>query len=198
MKALEILDTVNFPNPSGVAINMMPFIYGDKNSLPGQYRQYHDLAMSCKMKEEIGKVCYLTVSENWAVAGNSHRRSGIHTEARPNIRWGGGGWGGTDRSAGIYIASTVANTTRLWDAKDYDMGEGGSLEHKKEYYPENGILLNANQLAWMTDVTPHESVPVKETVFRQFFRLVSSNIGAWFKEKNTFNSLGVMPTAPIY
>ncbi len=48
----------------------------------------------------------------------------------------------------------------------------------------------------MTDLTPHESLPMKKTVDRQFFRLVCSKIGGWFSEHSTANPK-CAPDAPI-
>ncbi|KAJ1552839.1 hypothetical protein HK405_009835, partial [Cladochytrium tenue] len=58
----------------------------------------------------------------------------------------------------------------------------------------NGENLPANRLAWMTDRTPHESLPVERRVFRQYFRLVTSQVTAWYEVHSTRNDeCGVVP-----
>lgn len=42
---------------------------------------------------------------------------------------------------------------------------------------------------------PHESLPVQETQFRQFFRLVTGEVAAWFSKHSDPNPLGVVPPA---
>ena len=45
--------------------------------------------------------------------------------------------------------------------------------------------------------TPHESLPVKERKYRQFFRLVTSNVSLWYESHSTANPLGVIPDKRI-
>lgn len=202
-RSFQIVNRVEFPTPQGLNVNMMPFILGDASTLPSEMRQYLPVIEACQVEESLlGEVCYLTITENEARAGNSHRRGGVHVEAQPQASWGIGGWGkgsfASRRQDGLYIASNVSNTTRLWDALDEDMGEGGSLEHKEHLYPvEEGIALKAGEVCWLTDRTPHESVPVRESVFRQFFRLVTPKISVWFKDKSTPSPFGVAPQCPV-
>lgn len=61
-----------------------------------------------------------------------------------------------------------------------------------------GYSVKANEMVWMTDRTPHESLPVKQTCYRQFFRLVVGKVGGWFPKHNTPNPLGVQPDCPIF
>lgn len=49
----------------------------------------------------------------------------------------------------------------------------------------------------MTDKTPHQALPSTEDRYRQFFRLVSSEISVWFSKHNTKNPYGVEPTCDI-
>jgi len=86
------VSTINFPKPTDININMMPFIMGDINSLPEEYRQYQHIIDACQVnEEELGKVGYLTINESFVKADNSQRRGGIHTEKHPEKSWGGGG-----------------------------------------------------------------------------------------------------------
>ena len=53
------------------------------------------------------------------------------------------------------------------------------------------------QVYWITDKTPHESVPLKEKTMRQFFRIVTSEVSFWFRDHSTPNPLGVLPDPEI-
>jgi len=59
------------------------------------------------------------------------------------------------------------------------------------------ISLQANELIWMTDRTPHESVPLEIAQPRQFFRLVTGGIDTWYAAHSTANPLGVEPEATV-
>jgi len=74
---------VNFPTSTGLNVNMMPFVLGDKASLPSNLHEYWPLIEACPVqREEKGKVGYLTVMETTAAAaqGGPQRRGGLHTE----------------------------------------------------------------------------------------------------------------------
>ncbi|KAL1520867.1 hypothetical protein AB1Y20_022428 [Prymnesium parvum] len=74
---------------------------------------------------------------------------------------------------------------------DYDYA---AHECKKVQHP---ISIQKGQLFWVTDRTPHESLPLKEKQYRQYFRLVTSRISVWYEAHSTPNPLGVQPAAPI-
>jgi hypothetical protein len=46
-------------------------------------------------------------------------------------------------------------------------------------------------LFWMTDRTPHESLPVQVAGWGQWFRLVSPNIAIWWAQHSTPNPTGL-------
>ena len=46
---------------------------------------------------------------------------------------------------------------------------------------------------WITDRTPHEALLLNKGTYRQFFRLVTSEVSFWFQDHSTKNSLGVVP-----
>jgi len=100
---------------------------------------------------------------------------------------------------GIYIASNVAHSTRVWDCRVHasEVGRLGNVEHLQDFLPEQGIDLKPKRLYWLTDRTPHESLPLKKGAFRQFFRLVTSQVGLWFADHSTPNPLGVKPDPDI-
>ena len=59
-------------------------------------------------------------------------------------------------------------------------------------------LLDAGELLWLTDHTPHEAVPNEtgEAYYRQFFYL-TTGVGVWYSQHNTANPLGIKPDAEI-
>ena len=137
---------VKFPPPENRQVYMLPFIMGDKDSLPEDLQPYFDsVIMKCPIQEsEFGKVFYLTVYEGTANDGNWQLKSGLrigsdvkfHSDpsftpcATANLGHASGGWnngrsGGGGRGVpttsdqfygGYYIASSESDTTRVWNA----------------------------------------------------------------------------------
>lgn len=211
--AVDILGKTEFPKPKNININMMPFVYGDKDSLPKEYHKYWDMIMQCNCSQEIGKVVFLTIHESIVKPGSSQRRGGVHVESPGKLPflkyplkwecwhpWGMGGWMFGELVGGIYMASTVKHSTKVWpciieDPKS-NAGWYGDCEHFRDILP-TPIELDANKLTWITDRTPHESCIVNEGGYRQYFRLVTSEVVAWFEEHSTPNPLGVEPGIEI-
>jgi len=100
---------------------------------------------------------------------------------------------------GIYIASNQSNSSRAWDCRVAvdAIGRLGDVEHLRGVMPEQGTNLEAGRLYWLTDRTPHESLPLKKGAFRQFFRLVTSQVSLWYADHSTANPLGVKPDPAI-
>jgi len=220
-----------FPEPTGINVNMMPFIMGDKDSIPEKYMGYWPLICACKIpKAEEGKVGYLTVHESIVAAGQTQRRPGLHIEVPGLIKtdagqykshpamWGCGFLRATKESdshpelprveGGIYMANNVTGTCRLYNCfiKDPDLicGENGDLEQVRALMPQSHEFaepsytdMEANTIYWLTDRTPHESLSVDEETHRQFFRVVTSKLSAWFPEHSTANPLGIQPDQKI-
>ena len=118
--------------------------------------------------------------------------------------WGLGHWD-KERGVpvdGIYMASNIAESCAVYPAlissPERVSDEHGGIEHLREYLPEKH-LLGHGDLVWMTDRTPHESMPLLESKHhhRQFFRLVVGPISTWYSKHNTPNPLGILPNAPI-
>ena len=216
--AFSLVGTIgNWPKPTGRNVNMLPFVMGRKVSLPEDLRPYYELCEQCPMDdEEYGRVLYLTVSEGFVNAESTQRRAGVHVEAAELSRgsqgvagtffagtesnWGGGvreDYGAPDQYyGGLYMASNTANTCMLWDAL-VDKGQGitdfhGGGEHLRSFIGK-GTKLQANELAWLTDRTPHEALPQEKSGYRQFFRLVTSNISVWFQQHSTPNPKVAVP-----
>ena len=62
--------------------------------------------------------------------------------------------------------------------------------------------LEAGELIWMTDRTPHESLPIPAAAAsagtrRQYFRLVVGQVSAWFADHSTPNPLGTVPPPEV-
>jgi len=137
---------VSFPEFTGISVNMMPFVLGDKTSLPESLHSYWSLVQACKLdqsnKAEIGKIGYLTVDEKEIREDQTtHRRAGLHTDSAglhvPGLRpstlashrrgsgvtrleletlWGGGYVIDGQRSGGIYMASNVDDSCQIFNA----------------------------------------------------------------------------------
>jgi hypothetical protein len=74
----------------------------------------------------------------------------------------------------------------------------GDCEHLRDtLQPNLRKELQANTLYWITDRTPHESLPMTEGAMRQFFRLVTSDVDLWYEQHSTPNPLGVQPNGKI-
>jgi hypothetical protein len=113
------------------------------------------------------------------------------------------------------MASTVSDTCAVYNARvrrpkvdeqgymlpgeSTAVGLLGDCEHLRPCVQHQRRLLQAGDVMWMTDTTLHESLPLPSSATlqrRQFFRLVTSNIGAWYAAHNTPNPLGTVP--PIH
>mmetsp|Transcript_14784 Transcript_14784/g.43430 ORF Transcript_14784/g.43430 Transcript_14784/m.43430 type:complete len:427 (+) Transcript_14784:98-1378(+) len=102
---------------------------------------------------------------------------------------------------GIFMASNVGGSTRVWNAQvereglHEVSGPLGDIEHLRSHLGP-GEAIGANQLVWITDTTPHESLPLRKGTYRQYFRLVTSGIDVWYEDHSTrspFHDLGVRP-----
>lgn len=193
---------------------MMPFVIGDPASIPEEYRQYVELLQRCqgyKCSSEEGKIGYLTIHESLVQGGETQRRLGLHTEAPGLVTISGGKgvvqveshWGrGFDFypvnkiQGGIYMASTLSDSCRVWNAriaKPCDVvGHLGDIEHLRGFL-DAGSTMKKNELFWITDATPHESLPLKENQYRQYFRFVTSDVTVWYEKHSTTNRLGIKP-----
>eukprot|EP00112_Aurelia_sp_Birch-Aquarium-sp1_P025572 Seg857.2 transcript_id=Seg857.2/GoldUCD/mRNA.D3Y31 product="hypothetical protein" protein_id=Seg857.2/GoldUCD/D3Y31 len=79
-----------FPKPTGININMMPFIMDTEHfencQLPEYLNEYWKcFIQKCPLgRDELGKVGYLTIQESHVNKGETQRRPGVHTD-RPGI-----------------------------------------------------------------------------------------------------------------
>ena len=199
--------TVSFPEPSDVDVNMLPFIMGDKYSLPEPLQKYYDPLIG-KVPisfEELGKVCYFSITERYIVKGDTQRRGGLHIEAPVHecsfspgdsfrAEWGGGRLGCDDFEGGIFIASTVSDTCAVYDAliEQETTDPHGGMEHLRPLL-NAPYLIPADELIWMTDRTPHQAMPQPNEGYRQFFRLVTSGLNVWHSQHCTANPKVPLP-----
>ena len=166
------------------------------------------------------RVAYLTVQESRVEAGGTQRRPGLHID-RPGAIVDGGrfvapqpwgpneytsiAWGGGCSSKdgalvdGIYLATNVARSTRVFDAlvsapEEVTDAHGG-VEHLRGRLGA-GVELQENKLHWITDRTPHEALPMAADGDRQFFRLVVGRVSVWYAAHSTANPL-CEPDAPV-
>jgi hypothetical protein len=211
---------VKFPPPQDININMLPFVMGQRDSLPEEYQQYWNMIESCRVPaSELGKIGYLTIHESLVPAGQAQRRPDLHIEA-PGLVMTDGQYHGHARmwgcgmveakrdpdedrprvKGGLYMASNVANSCAVYNVLVKDpavvVGHNGDLEHIRPLCGKPHNLLK-NKLYWLTDKTPHESLRFEEETYRQFFRLVTSALSVWFPEHSTANRLGKVPDSSI-
>eukprot|EP00794_Sanderia_malayensis_P004917 gene4917-5564_t len=137
-------------------------------------------------------------------SGGSSCGSGSSVIRRYSFGWGGGNWSRPvseqpELEGGIYMASNVNESCKVYNCEiinDDLIGELGDIEHLREFMPE-GDTMKKDCLYWITDRTPHESLPLKESTTRQFFRLVTKDVSLWYKDHSTKNPLGVVPDPEI-
>jgi hypothetical protein len=62
---------------------------------------------------------------------------------------------------GIFMASNISNSCTVWNAEvePSHIGKLGSLEHLRPLLGK-GASVAAGELIWITDRTPHESLPL--------------------------------------
>lgn len=181
---------ISFPEFSGIRCLMMPYIQGEPASVPAALAPYADIIESVCVKR--GDVGFLTIDESVALAGKPHRGARarferpLHTEAgwrSPGFRWGGsGGWGSSpkvtlSRDVRILLANSLDETCAVWDAEHEDTSFDGDIGHFAGDYPYSAAtLMKAGEVHNIGILTPHESLPVRADVRRQFLRIVSAGV----------------------
>ena len=181
---------IQFPKFTGLRCLMMPYIQGEPDSLPTSCAPYRDVVAQTFLRR--GDIGFLTIDESLALAGTPHRgqraRHGraLHTEAgivRGVYGWGNGPtWGGRhavtlDRDVKILIASNMDDTCAVWNAEHADTSVDGDIGHVADQYPyRDATFLEKGEVREIGILTPHESLPVKRNVQRQFLRIVSAGV----------------------
>ncbi len=188
---MKRLQTINFPRFSGVRCLMMPYVQGDPESVPMEFRKGYEEILSTVMFEE-GDRGYLTIDESFVLQDTPHRGDraafgrALHTEAglHPDSRlsWGAPTWGGKDqvtldRDVEVLLANSVSGSCALWDAVHENTSLDGDIGDCAEQYPYvDGTFMKAGDVYQIGILTPHESIPVVENVERQFLRIISSGV----------------------
>lgn len=207
---------VCFPPSAERYCNMLPFVSHDNYSIPSEYHAYMPIIDRCRRLANISqhehKIWYLTIHESQVAPSAFQRRPGIHTEGflaakascKNVMQWHNWGFGRGQFDGGIYHASTVSDSCRMWNVllpreSSAALAVGCDLDHLRGVLDEVALAVQprANDIYWMTDATPHESLPLKEGTYRQYFRLVAGNVTAWWKKHSTVNRLGIQPDCDI-
>ena len=99
---------------------------------------------------------------------------------------------------GIYMCSNEDNSCAVWNSLIHDpngdiIGAHGNIERLRPLLGPADIYLQAGELVWITDKTPHESIKLRENANRQYFRLVLGEVTAWFEDHSTANPLFRVP-----
>lgn len=181
---------IKFPKFSGLRCLMMPYIQGEPESVPNEYWPYFQTIKNVFIRK--GTIGYLTIDESIVQAGKPHRgdraktNRALHTEAGriPGkiYCWGGGGWGKhhlvtLDRDVQILLANSLDDSCAVWETTHEDTSIDGDIGYASEAYPyESASIMKAGEIRQIGILTPHESLPVKETANRQFLRIVGEGV----------------------
>lgn len=183
---------ITFPKYSGIRCLMLPYIQGEPESVPEQYRHgYEDVLSNLYFNK--GDIGYLTIDESPVAIGTPHRAKrakygrALHTEAgvlkNPKLyAWGGYRWGRQTNvtlreDVRVLLANNIDDSCAIWDAWHENTSEDGDIGNFADEYPyDDAIMMKAGEVYDIGILTPHESLPVKETTNRQFLRIVSSGV----------------------
>lgn len=188
-----LVNKIEFPVFSGKRCLMMPYIQGDPESVPIEYRSgYEDIIENNYL--ELGMIGFLTIDESLALKGKPHRgdRSmfgrALHTEAgkiNKLYAWGGGsgyGWGRIhnvtlDESTRVLLANNLDGSCAVWDAWHENTSLDGDIGNFSNEYPmSDALIMKAGDVCEIGILTPHESLPVSSDVNRQFIRIIGQGV----------------------
>jgi len=183
---------ITFPKFTGVRCLMMPYIQGQPETVPQQYRTgYESIIESIFVKK--GDIGYLTIDESVAIKDKPHRGArakfgrALHTEAgrHPDkvYAWGsGGGWGSShrtilERGVKVLLANNVDKSCAIWETEHENTSIDGDIGDLADQYPySSAVLMGAGEVHEIGILTPHESLPVTHDVNRQFLRIISAGV----------------------
>eukprot|EP01083_Nonionella_stella_P153337 492591_1 len=142
---------------------------------------------------------YINDAENACSKGAGHNIESVYSPY--SAAWGGGSPiidVQQKQKDGIYMTSSVDESCGVWDCaieNDHVIGHLGDIEHLRSAL--NNVndrkSMEPNVMYWLTDRTPHEALPMNCRVYRQFFRLVTSNVSVWYRQHSTPNPKGITP-----
>ncbi len=154
---------------------------------------------------ETPGVIWLEANRDPSLPDDVKGRWEVQQNSPLTVAWGRGIYESNLRATceyigGLYMASNVADSCCIWNCKIRDpgkvVGPHGDLEHLRHVLGE-GETLDAGEIVWMTDSTPHESLPLPAGTKRQYFRLVTSAVSVWYEDHSTKNPLGITPPSDV-
>lgn len=145
-------------------------------------------------------------AEDGTLASSVKGKFDFMAQSPLTVAWGAGRYSETfkahyEYNGGLYMGSNVAGSTKVWGnaqikCPEETVGPLGDLEYLRHYLGE-GSILDAGDIVWMTDTTPHESLPLPAGTRRQYFRLVTNHVNVWYEDHSTKNPLGVVPNPKL-
>lgn len=181
---------ISFPEFTGLRCLMMPYIQGDTSSLPEEYLPYFNILENLFFKK--GDIGFLTIDESKVLEGKPHRGDrakygrALHTEVGRTPEklycWGGGNWGANhnvflEKDTRILLSNNLDNSCAIWDAEHENTSSDGDIGYMSNNYPyEKAIVMKAGDVYEIGILTPHESLPVRTDVDRQFIRVISAGV----------------------
>lgn len=127
-------------------------------------------------------------------AGGNSNINGIYTPGAEH-HWGQGMMMRNETiCGGIFMASNVSDSCAVWNCHIHDpegdvVGSHGDIRRLTDLLGPPCMQLAAGELVWMTDKTPHQSLPLRQNTHRQYFRLVTGKVTSWFADNSTANPL---------
>ena len=77
----------------------------------------------------------------------------------------------------ILLANNLDDSCAVWDGKHEDTSLDGDIGYAASQYPyQCATMMKAGEVHRIGILTPHESLPVRQTFQRQFLRIVSSGV----------------------
>lgn len=183
------MNNIQFPEFSGIRCLMMPYIQGEPESVPPEFRKgYEEILTDTYLKR--GDVGFLTIDESPVGKGKSHRCAwaktdrSLHTEVGKHPT-GVYVWGNHDSlptvtlepGVEILIANNLDDSCAVWDTVHENTSIDGDIGHvSDDYLLSSAIMMKAGEVRKIGILTPHESLPVLQNFDRQFLRIVSSGV----------------------
>lgn len=184
-----MLNKIVLPKFEGLQLYMHK-VSPNKINLPNGFKKYKKIIESMlSMIPNFLDEMYVTIDEKFLQKGNSHRRSGPHTDGNYIYGWGGGGgWltgeNGRHLSREKHVHQYLSNTGGMLIASDYssckawkgniegEPNQGGDCSHLIEKLNNlDSLFLEKNTVYFMNSTAIHESLPVDENVHRNLIRI---------------------------
>lgn len=188
-------NSLNFPLFSDERILMKPVVLGRQNGVPKQYEGLLDTLFGLCESRHIGSIGYLTIDEQEVKAGETLREAGWHIDGEyqgEQLGWdtvstwnyavNESGYsthihGGA--ANGFLIASTTSHCEAFLGDVDVDgVDEKGGIDFDPFRQAAISNVLDPNTAYWVCNNCIHQSMPVEETIRRQFTRLNMPTIAA--------------------